>query len=60
MPKKLTAGPYVVANPRGLPKGSWIIKVDGKRYYEGDVFDGQAPARFLASGFVVQKGASDG
>ncbi len=31
---------YVVANPRGQPKGALICGVDGKQYYEGDVYTG--------------------
>lgn len=45
---------YIVANPRGLPAGKWIVKVDGRLYFEGDAFEGVPSARFIAEGFVVE------
>mgnify|MGYP003423201177 FL=1 len=52
MPSKPKTTTYIVANPRGLPAGKWIVKVDGRLYFEGDTYEGTPPARFLAEGFV--------
>lgn len=43
---------YIVANPRGLPAGKWVVRDGAKRYFEGDTYEGTPPARFLAEGFV--------
>ncbi len=43
---------YIVANPRGLPAGKWIVRDGAKRYFEGDTYEGTPPARFIAEGFV--------
>lgn len=50
---------YVVANPRGLPKGAWIIRNGEKRWYEGDVvtekdFTKAGWQRWKSQGFVVE------
>ena len=52
MPSKPKTTTYIVANPRGLPAGKWIVKVDGRLYFEGDAFEGVPSARFIAEGFV--------
>ena len=54
MPSKPKTTTYVVANPRGLPAGKWIVKVDGRLYFEGEAFEGVPSARFIAEGFVVE------
>ncbi len=54
MPSKPKTTTYIVANPRGLPAGKWIVKVDGRLYFEGDAFEGVPSARFIAEGFVVE------
>ncbi len=50
---------YVVANPRGIPKGVRILRIGNKEWFEGDVYDGptkegRKPHRFVADGFVVE------
>ena len=54
MPSKPKTTTYIVANPRGLPAGKWIIRDGARRYFEGDVFEGEPPRRFVAEGFVVE------
>lgn len=49
---KTTKPIYVVANPRELPAGKWIVKVEGRLYFEGDTFEGEPPERFIEQGFV--------
>ena len=52
MPKKKK---YVVANPRGIPKGRYIIRVEGKGvWYEGDEYDGPSVPRWIEQGFIVE------
>jgi hypothetical protein len=53
LPSKPKTTTYVVANPRGLPAGKWIVKVDGRLYFEGDAFEGVPSARFLQQGYVI-------
>ena len=45
---------YVVANPRKLPEGSWIIRDGDRRYFEGDGYDGPNSAMWLQRGFLVE------
>ena len=61
--KAPSTGRYRVLNPRGLPKGTWIIRFRNKkagidaRWHEGDVFDpppGMDMERFLRDGFVEE------
>ena len=51
MPKK-----YVVANPRGIPEGKHILsnKDKSKRWYEGDVYDGDVDKWLIDAGFIVE------
>ena len=51
--KATTRATYIVANPRGLPAGSWIIRVGDRRWAEGDVYDGPVTERFIDNGFIV-------
>lgn len=51
---KTTSAAYIVANPRGLPPGKWIVKANGRLYFEGDAFDGEPPERFIREGFVKE------
>ena len=53
MPSKPKTTTYIVANPRGLPAGKWIVKVDGRLYFEGDAFEGVPSVRFLQQGYVI-------
>lgn len=53
-PKPAAGAVYIVANPRGIPSGRYIVRVGDRRYFEGDVFEGEPPKRFLAEGFVVE------
>ena len=54
MPKKNAT--YVVANPRGIPKGKYILqnKDRTKRWFEGDVYDGEVAAWLVDRGFLVE------
>ena len=45
---------YIVANPRGLPAGKWIIRDGQRRYFEGDTYEGTPPARFIEQGYVKE------
>lgn len=45
---------YRVANPRGLPPGSWIIRAGEQRWREGDDYDGPVTERFVRGGFIVE------
>ena len=62
MPKKIQpSGSYIVANPRGIPAGRYIVRVGERRYFEGDAFEGVPPERFIRDGFVVEvKEVTDG
>lgn len=51
--KATTRATYIVANPRGLPAGTWIIRVDDRRWFEGDVYDGPVTERFVRDRFIV-------
>lgn len=62
MPKKTDTPPtYIVANPRGIP-----AEIDGeripifgqgeRRWFEGDIYDGDSPDEPLRRGFIVPKG----
>ena len=60
MPVKKT-GPFVVINPRKIPKGRFIIRevVKGKevgRWYAGDVYDGGKVEHWLERGFIEKGG----
>lgn len=44
---------YRVANPRGIPAGSYIIRVGDRRWFEGDVYDGPVTERFVRDRFIV-------
>jgi hypothetical protein len=45
----------VVANPRGIPEGRHIISdKDGKRWFEGDAYDGDVSDRLVSGGFLVE------
>lgn len=54
MSGKKKAVAYVVANPRGLREGSWIVRQGERRWFEGDVFDGEVTERLVEQGFVVE------
>lgn len=59
MPTKKTTGAYIVANPRGIPQGAYIIRNETKRWYEGDSvspddFDKKAWDRWVKGGFVKE------
>ena len=47
---------YVVANPRGIPEGKHILsnKLQSKRWYEGDVYDGDVDKWLIDAGFIVE------
>ena len=47
---------YVVANPRGIPEGKHILsnKDKSKRWYEGDVYDGDVDKWLIDAGFIVE------
>lgn len=45
---------YRVANPRGLPAGTWILRVGDRRWAEGDPYDGPVTTRFVEQGFIVE------
>lgn len=45
---------YVVANPRGIPKGRYIIRNGDQRWFEGDAFDGPVTPRLIRDGFIVE------
>lgn len=44
---------YRVANPRGIPAGSYIIRVGDRRWFEGDAYDGPVTERFVRDRFIV-------
>ena len=43
-----------MANPRGVPAGLPIFKQGTRAWYEGDVYDGDAPDEPLRRGFIVE------
>ena len=53
---------YVVANPRGIPAGRYILHArvgDEDRYwFEGDDYDGPVTDRFVNERFIVPKEAN--
>ena len=49
---------YVVANPRGLPAGSWILREGERRWYEGEEYAGPSLEHVIERGLVVE--VSDG
>ncbi len=60
MPTKTTKappkGPFVVINPRGIPKGRHILTSNGVKYFEGDVYAGDSAEHLLGRG-VIQVGS---
>lgn len=44
---------YRVANPRGIPAGSYIIRVGDRRWFEGELYDGPVTERFVRDLFIV-------
>ena len=50
--KALPKGPFVVINPRGIPKGRFIIRDDDVRYFEGDTYAGEKVEMWLGRGFI--------
>lgn len=51
--KPTAAVTYRVANPRGIPAGSYIIRVGDRRWCEGDLYDGPVTERFVRDLFIV-------
>lgn len=49
-------GPFVVINPRKIPKGRFIIHEGDKRWFEGEVYDGPKAEMWLGRGFIKPKG----
>lgn len=49
---------YVVVNPRGIPAGRYIFRQGERRWFEGEVYDGDAPEEPLRRGFLIE--ASEG
>lgn len=49
---------YVVLNPRGIPAGSYIVRVGDRRWYEGDTYDGPVDhvANLVERGFLREEG----
>ena len=54
MPRQTKGTTYIVANPRGIPEGTRICRIDDRDYFEGDSFEGKAPERFVRDGFLVE------
>lgn len=56
MPKNARDATYIVANPRGIPAGRHILSnADGtKRWYEGEVYDGDIADWLIKRGFLVE------
>lgn len=53
MPAKPKAmGPFVVINPRKIPKGRFIIREGDKRWFEGDAYGGPKAEMWLGRGFI--------
>lgn len=57
---------WVVANPRGIPPGRYILHhqetgpdgdVRHRYWFEGDVYDGPVTERFVRDGFIVKEAA---
>lgn len=51
--KPTAAVTYRVANPRGIPAGSYIIRVGDRRWFEGELYDGPVTERFVRDLFIV-------
>jgi len=56
---------WVVANPRGIPGGRYILHHrDGEGrdayWFEGDVYGGPVTDRLVRDGFIVREGVSGG
>ncbi len=51
-PGRKPAGPFVVINPRKIPKGRFIIREGDKRWFEGDAYDGPKAEMWLGRGFI--------
>jgi len=45
---------YVVVNPRNIPDGKYIFRQGDKRWFEGDVYDGDEPEEPLRRGFIAE------
>lgn len=58
--KAVAAVGYVVANPRGIPKGRYIIRTAERVWFEGDAYDGPVTERWLRDGFIVPAGEVGG
>lgn len=54
MPRQPKSASYIVANPRKLPQGTWIIRDGDRRYFEGDEYDGPNAAMWLKRGFLTE------
>ena len=64
MPRKRTtatrraSGTYTVQNPRGVPAGRMVVKVDGQTYRAGDTItvsgDNMDLDRFVEQGFIAR------
>ena len=50
--KAQPTGPFVVINPRNIPKGRHIIREGDKRWFEGDDYSGPKAELWLARGFI--------
>lgn len=55
-PTRRASGTYTVQNPRGIPKGRMVVKVDGVAYRAGDTVrvsgDNMDIDRFVKQGFI--------
>ncbi len=54
--KPKPTGPFVILNPRKIPKGRHIIREGDKRWYEGDDYSGPKAAMWLERGFIRKGG----
>ena len=57
MPSKAkTERRYIVANPRGIPAGKYIlhsrIEEEDRYWFEGDDYDGPVTERLVKNGFI--------
>lgn len=51
--KAAPKGPFVVINPRGIPRGQFIIREEGgETWFEGDTYAGEKAAMWLGLGFI--------
>ena len=46
------SGRFRVINPRGIPKGRYIIRSGKRRYFEGNEYDGDSVEHWLERGFI--------